>query len=89
MNAVIIFSLVWCQALHPAGRHASSCLSYGGQPVFSSQDACEAYAAPLRRRIAAGRKGSIATIECIARTVLRPVERLMSDPAGLSLNGPF
>ena len=51
---ITIYALVWCQALHAIGHHAHSCLSYGGQPTFSSRDACEAYAAPLRLRIAPG-----------------------------------
>ncbi len=60
---ITIYALVWCQAFLSAGRLAHSCLSYGGQPTFSSLDACEAYAAPLRRRIARD-----VTVECIART---------------------
>ncbi len=50
---ITIYALVWCQAILSAGHHAHSCLSYGGQPTFSSQNACEGYAAPLRQRIAA------------------------------------
>lgn len=65
---ITIYALVWCQALHVVGHHAQSCLSYGGQPTFSSRDACEAYAAPLRERIIRG-KASGATIECLARIV--------------------
>jgi hypothetical protein len=65
--------LVWCQALHSPGRHAQSCLNDGGQPTFSSREACEACAAPLRLRIARG-KAAETTIECIARIAERPSE---------------
>jgi hypothetical protein len=66
-----IYALVWCQALHPSGAGAHSCLSYGGQPTFASREACEAYAAPLRLRIARIRGGT-ATIECIGRIIPSP-----------------
>jgi hypothetical protein len=70
-----IYALVWRQAIVSAGHHAHSCLSYGVQPTFSSQDACEAYAAPLRQRVArTGAKRSETTVECIARIV--PARRM-------------
>ena len=48
---------------------------FGGQPAFSSQDACEAYAAPLRQRVArTGAKRSETTVECIAR--IMPARRI-------------
>ncbi len=70
---ITIYALVWCQAFLSAGHHGRSCLSYGGQPTFSSRDACEAYAAPLRLRLAhAQAKRFQATVECIARDVTAP-----------------
>jgi len=64
---ITIYALVWCQSFLSAGLLAHSCLSYGGQPTFSSKNACEAYAQPLRRRIARD-----VTIECMARIVQGP-----------------
>jgi hypothetical protein len=70
---ITIYALVWRQAILSAGHPAHSCLSYAGQPTFSSRDACETYAAPFRRLIARiGAKRSQTTIECIARTVPAP-----------------
>jgi len=63
-----IYALVWCQAIHPSSAGARSCLSYGGQPTFAAREACEAYAAPLRLRIARLRGASV-TIECVARVI--------------------
>jgi hypothetical protein len=71
-----IYALVWCQALS-AGRPAVSCLSYGGQPTFASRQACEAYAGPLRLRFAG--KGSVSTIECMARIVSANREPVRRD----------
>jgi hypothetical protein len=70
---ITIYALVWCQAILSPGHHAHSCLSYGGQPTFSTQAACEAYAAPLRLRLKRTRtRHSETTVECIARDIPAP-----------------
>jgi len=66
LSMMTIYALVWCQAV-AAARPAISCLSYRGQPTFTSREACESYAGPLRLRFAG--KASVLTIECMARMV--------------------
>jgi hypothetical protein len=95
----MIYALVWCHMLGSPGHSAQACLSYGGQPTFSSLEECQAYAAPLEQRIAPRTsKDATLTVECIARGVSgsKPkgetvgakqpskVEPLMAHPGGLS-----
>jgi hypothetical protein len=70
---ITVYALVWCHTLGPPSHPAQACLSYGGQPTFSSIEECLAYAAPLKQRIAPRTpKGATLTVECIARSVSGP-----------------
>jgi hypothetical protein len=70
---ILIYALVWCHMLGSPSHPAQACLSYGGQPTFPSLDECQAYAAPLRQRVAPRTsKDATLTVECIARDIYAP-----------------
>ena len=70
---ITIYALVWCHAIGSLGHPAQACLSYGGQPTFSSIEECQAYAAPLKQRVALRLpKEAALTVECIAKGISEP-----------------
>jgi hypothetical protein len=70
---ITVYALVWCHTLGSLSHPAQACLSYGGQPTFSSVEECQAYAAPLKQRIAPRTpKNATLTVECMARGISGP-----------------